>query len=110
MRTKSLSNSRRGMGIAFIIVMVVLIFLAIAGMGIKYFTRGATRVSESILAGQQAVVAAEGAIEETWATLEATVNIPDSATFSIFTEKLENGAEGCFSMSYAPSATKQLHS
>jgi hypothetical protein len=110
MLIKSLSKNRNGMGIAFIVVMVVLVFLAIAGLGIKYFTRGATRVSESILAGQQAVVAAEGAIEETWATLEATVNDSDSATFTIFTEALADGKEGSFSMIHSPVATKRLYS
>lgn len=110
MLIKSLSKNRRGMGIAFIVVMVVLVFLAITGLGIKYFTRGATRISESILAGQQAVVAAEGAIEETWATLEASVNRPDSPTFSIFSEALADNMEGSFTMTYGPSATQRLHS
>ncbi len=103
------TNNTRGMGIAFVSVMVVLVFLALIGLGVKYFTRGATRVGETIMASEQAVQIGRGAIDEIWAAFLSQVNDPNN---HLFNKTREYCTADCnrWTLSWPPKFTRALHS
>ena len=91
-------------------VMCVLVFLSIIGLGIKYFTRGATRLSETVLASERAVVVAESAINEAWVVIENSVNNHSTQFSQSITKKLDGNPGGGFSTSLSPKATRRTFS
>ena len=98
---------RRGTGIAFVVVMCVLVFLSIIGLGIKYFTRGATRLSETVLASERVTLVAESAITEAWVVIENSVNNHETEFSKSITQKLDGNPGGGFSTTFVPKATKR---
>jgi len=67
---------RRGVGLAFVPVVIVLVVLAITGFAMSFFSRGTTRVVESMVAGEQAFFIAQSAVDEAWQAFEGRINDP----------------------------------
>lgn len=102
------STNRRGVGIAFVAVMCVLIFLAITGLAIKYFTRGATRVAEAVLAGEEATEIARSAVQEAWAGLELRANDVQDGIAAFLTQPLAPDTPPEFRFYYEPARTRDF--
>jgi len=98
------------MGVAFVIVMVVLVFLAITGLAIKYFTRGATRVAESVLAGEQAMIVARSAMDEAWASFEQHVNDPGDTIFTMFRYVIAPNNDNAITIQFESKSTSGAYS
>jgi len=100
---------RRGTGVAFVIVMAVLVVLSIIGLGVKFLTQGATRVAERGLAGEQAVSVGRMALDEAWLRLDQLVNDPTSGVGQRFRQRLPNvGTSSAFGLTLEPEQTRTI--
>ena len=109
---KTTKKARRGIGVPFLIAMLVLVVLAILAMAMKYSTRGATRLGEGVLAGEKALCLARGALNEAFAVLDKQLAAPDSqlkealgAPFTSFGAPVEISIEPVFAKSMAEKGT-----
>ena len=106
------TKARRGIGVPFLIAMLVLVVLAILGMAMKYSTRGATRLGEGVVAGEKALCLARGALNEAYGVLDKQLNEPDSqlkealgVPFTSFGEAVEVSIEPVFTKGMAEKGT-----
>jgi Tfp pilus assembly protein PilX len=104
LRQEYLHRTRRGIGLVFVLAVIVVFCLAVLVLA-QNFLFTATSQAEAVCSGQRAYYLAEGAIQEALLEVASQANVPGSAWYARLREPLGAGA-ATFTQQVQPSASE----